>query len=77
MAVSWRMAWARTWRAGGFPVCSTPSAGRGVAWGGGMWNMGQADTGCEMQDAGYGIEGCEVWDLGWTDTAWRDVRYGE
>jgi len=48
-----------------------------VAWGGGMWDMGWADTGCGMQDAGYGMEGCEVWDLGWTDTARRDVGYGE
>lgn len=38
--------------------------------------MGWADTGCGMQDAGYGMEGCEVWDLGWTDTARRDVGYG-
>lgn len=39
--------------------------------------MGWADTGCGMQDAGYGMEGCEVWDLGWTDMARRDVGYGE
>lgn len=45
-------------------MCNIPSAGRGVAWGGGMWDMGWADTGCGMQDAGYGMEGCEVWDLG-------------
>lgn len=46
---------------------------RGVE-GCGIWD---GQTRCGMQDAGYGMEGCEVWDLGWTDTAWRDVGYGE